>query len=62
MLKDLVAVGKSTYCGWDAIEIRLPKLLTIDRDLSIITPNIAKSYAVSDDSTNWVQVSSKLEV
>jgi len=40
-----------TCCGWDAIEMRLQKLLTIDTDLSTIIPNIAKSYEVSDDST-----------
>ncbi len=40
-----------TCCGWDAIEMRLQKLLTIDTDLTTIIPNIAKSYEVSDDST-----------
>lgn len=40
-----------TCCGWDAIEMRLQKLLTIDTDLQTIIPNIAKSYEVSEDST-----------
>ena len=42
-----------TCCGWDAIEMRLQKLLTIDTDLQTIIPNIAKSYEVSEDTTTY---------
>ncbi len=38
-----------TCCGWDVLEMRLQKLLTIDTDLTSIIPNIAQSYKVSDD-------------
>ena len=38
-----------TCCGWDVLEMRLQKLLTIDTDLTSIIPNIAQSYEVSDD-------------
>ncbi len=42
-----------TCCGWDVLEMRLQKLLTIDTDLSSIIPNIAQSYEVSDDFTTF---------
>ena len=40
-----------TCCGWDALEMRLQKLLTIDTDLTSIIPNIAQSMDISDDQT-----------
>lgn len=40
-----------TCCGWDVLEMRLQKLLTIDTDLASIIPNIARAYEVSDDWT-----------
>ena len=40
-----------TCCGWDALEMRLQKLLTIDTDLTTIIPNIAKDFEASDDQT-----------
>ncbi len=40
-------------CGWDVLEMRLQKLLTIDTDLSTIIPNVAQSYEVSDDQTTF---------
>ena len=40
-----------TCCGWDVLEMRLQKLLTIDTDLTSIIPNIAQSYEISDDQT-----------
>ena len=42
-----------TCCGWDVLEMRLQKLLTIDTDLTSIIPNIAESYEVSDDQTTF---------
>lgn len=42
-----------TCCGWDAIEMRLQKLITIDTDLQTIIPNIAKSFEVSEDTTQY---------
>ncbi|MCY4538958.1 MAG: ABC transporter substrate-binding protein [Chloroflexi bacterium] len=42
-----------TCCGWDVLEMRLQKLLTIDTDLTSIIPNIAESYEVSDDFTTF---------
>ncbi|MCY3834232.1 MAG: ABC transporter substrate-binding protein, partial [Chloroflexi bacterium] len=42
-----------TCCGWDVLEMRLQKLLTIDTDLSSIIPNIARAYEVSDDWTTF---------
>lgn len=42
-----------TCCGWDVLEMRLQKLLTIDTDLTSIIPNIAESYEVSDDLTTF---------
>ena len=42
-----------TCCGWDVLEMRLQKLLTIDTDLTSIIPNIAESYDVSDDQTTF---------
>lgn len=40
-------------CGWDVLEMRLQKLLTIDTDLSTIIPNVAQAYEVSDDLTTF---------
>ena len=42
-----------TCCGWDVLEMRLQKLLTIDTDLTSIIPNIARAYEVSDDYTTF---------
>ena len=42
-----------TCCGWDVLEMRLQKLLTIDTDLTSIIPNIARAYEVSDDQTTF---------
>ena len=42
-----------TCCGWDVLEMRLQKLLTIDTDLTSIIPNIAESYEVSDDFSTF---------
>ncbi len=42
-----------TCCGWDVLEMRLQKLLTIDTDLATIIPNIAQSFEVSDDQTTF---------
>ena len=42
-----------TCCGWDALEMRLQKLLTIDTDLTTIIPNIAQSMEISDDQTTF---------
>ena len=42
-----------TCCGWDVLEMRLQKLLTIDTDLTSIIPNIARAYDVSDDQTTF---------
>ena len=42
-----------TCCGWDALEMRLQKLLTIDTDLTTIIPNIAQSFEISDDQTTY---------
>ena len=42
-----------TCCGWDALEMRLQKLLTIDTDLKTIIPNIAKGIDISDDQTEF---------
>ena len=42
-----------TCCGWDVLEMRLQKLLTIDTDLTSIIPNIARAYEVSDDWTTF---------
>ena len=49
-------VGPSTnpvQAGWDVLEMRLQKLLTIDTDLTTIIPNVAQSYDVSDDLTTF---------
>ena len=35
-----------TCCGWDVLEMRLQKLLTIDTDLQTIIPNIAQAFEV----------------
>lgn len=42
-----------TSRGWDVLEMRLQKLLTIDTDLSSIIPNVARAYEVSDDYTTF---------
>ena len=42
-----------TCCGWDALEMRLQKLLTIDTDLTTIIPNIAQAFEISDDQTTY---------
>ncbi len=42
-----------TCCGWDVLEMRLQKLLTIDTDLFTIIPNIAQSIDISDDHTTF---------
>jgi len=42
-----------TCCGWDVLEMRLQKLLTIDTDLATIIPNIAQSFHVSDDQMTF---------
>ncbi len=42
-----------TCCGWDVLEMRLQKLLTIDTDLISIIPNVAQSFDVSDDQTTF---------
>ncbi len=42
-----------TCCGWDALEMRLQKLLTIDTDLATIIPNVAQAFEVSDDQTTF---------
>ena len=42
-----------TCCGWDALEMRLQKLLTIDTDLTAIIPNIAQAFEISDDQTTF---------
>ena len=42
-----------TCCGWDVLEMRLQKLVTIGPDLQTIIPNIAKDYAISDDFTTF---------
>lgn len=42
-----------TCCGWDMIEMRLQKLITIDTDLQTIIPNIAKSVEMSDDMMTY---------
>ncbi len=42
-----------TCCGWDALEMRLQKLLTIDTDLQTIIPNIAQDFEISDDQTTF---------
>ncbi len=42
-----------TCCGWDVLEMRLQKLLTIDTDLQTIIPNVAQSFDVSDDQTTF---------
>jgi len=42
-----------TCCGWDAIEMRLQKLVTIDTDLVTIIPNVAKAFEISDDQTTY---------
>lgn len=42
-----------TCCGWDELEVRLQKLLTIDTDLASIIPNIAESYEISEDQTTY---------
>ena len=40
-------------CGWDALEARLQKLLTIDTDLASIIPNIAKGIESNDDQSAY---------
>ncbi|MCY3978062.1 MAG: ABC transporter substrate-binding protein, partial [Chloroflexi bacterium] len=40
-------------CGWDVLEMRLQKLLTIDTDLTSIIPNIAQSMDISEDQTTF---------
>lgn len=40
-------------CGWDVIQMRLQKLLTIDTDLQTIIPNIAQGVELSDDMTTY---------
>ena len=40
-------------CGWDALEMRLQKLLTIDTDLTTIIPNIAQAFEISADQTTY---------
>ena len=40
-------------CGWDALETRLQKLLTIDTDLATIIPNVAKGIEASDDQSTY---------
>lgn len=40
-----------TCCGWDELEARLQKLVTIGPDLRTIVPNIAKDFEISDDQT-----------
>ncbi|MCY4070134.1 MAG: ABC transporter substrate-binding protein [Chloroflexi bacterium] len=42
-----------TCCGWDALEMRLQKLLTIDTDLTSIIPNIAQAFEISDDQRTY---------
>ena len=42
-----------TCCGWDVLEMRLQKLLTIDTDLQTIIPNIAQAFEISDDQTTF---------
>ena len=42
-----------TCCGWDVLEMRLQKLLTIDTDLQTIIPNIAQAFEISDDQTTY---------
>ncbi len=42
-----------TCCGWDALEARLQKLLTIDTDLQTIIPNVAKGIEVSEDQSTF---------
>lgn len=42
-----------TCCGWDVIEARLQKLLTIDTDLRTIIPNVAKGFEISEDQTTF---------
>ena len=42
-----------TRGGWDVLEMRLQKLLTIDTDLASIIPNIVRAYQVSDDQTTF---------
>ncbi len=40
-------------CGWDVLEMRLQKLVTIDTDLRTIVPNIAKDFEISEDQTTF---------
>ncbi|MEM7346229.1 MAG: ABC transporter substrate-binding protein, partial [Chloroflexota bacterium] len=42
-----------TCCGWDVLEMRLQKLLTIDTDLKTIIPNVAKGIDISADQTEF---------